>query len=74
MHHEPRSIAAVEGAWGDREVPPNAVRDRQVAANLRRRRGLVGETWFPPRDEVAALGAAQEAAMERSRELAAGAP
>src|ERR671914_945127 len=31
----------VEGVWGNREVPPQ-----------RRRRGLVGETWFPPRERA----------------------
>jgi hypothetical protein len=34
----------------------------------------VGETWFPPRDEAPTIAGAEEAAMERSRELAAGAP
>jgi hypothetical protein len=33
----------------------------------------VGETWFPPRDGATAIAGAQEAAMERSLELAAGA-
>src|ERR671919_236406 len=31
----------VEGVWGNREVPPQ-----------RRRRGPVGETWFPPRERA----------------------
>ena len=62
------------GLGGNREVPPRLIRDRMVAACSRRRRGLVGETWFPPRDGAAANAAAEEAAMERSRELAAGAP
>src|SRR5439155_14470330 len=67
--------AEAEGGGGRGEgekIPPK--RDRQVAANFRGRRGLAGETWFPTRDEVAARAATQEAAMERSRELAAGAP
>src|SRR5262249_62392194 len=62
------------GFGGNREVPPNAIRDPRVAAYFRGRRGGVGETWFPPRDGAAAHAAAEEAAMERSRELAAGAP
>src|SRR6266508_3153613 len=32
----------VEGVWGNREVPPPRVL----------RRGLVGETWFPPRERA----------------------
>src|SRR5712692_3936571 len=31
----------VEGVWGNREVPP-----------VVRRRGFVGETWFPPRERA----------------------
>ena len=62
------------GSGGNQGVPPFRVRDRQVAANLCGRRGPAGETWFPPRDGAAAHAAAEEAAMERSRELAAGAP
>jgi len=50
------------------------IRDRLVAACSRRKRGLVGETRFPPRDGAGANAAAEEAAMERLRELAAGAP
>ena len=33
-------VARGEGVWGNREVPPRPIR----------RRGLVGETWFPPRE------------------------
>ena len=32
----------------------------------------MGETWFPPWDGAAAAAAAEDAAMERSRELAEG--
>ena len=35
-----------------------------------RRKGSVGETWFPPREGAAK--AAEDAAMERSKELAEG--
>jgi hypothetical protein len=50
-------------------------RDRKVAVISQKRRGFVGETGFPPRDGAAASSAAAEkAAMERSRELAAGEP
>src|SRR5215207_8104857 len=37
LPHEQR-----EGVWGNREVPPRRAR----------RRGLVGETWFPPRERA----------------------
>jgi hypothetical protein len=41
---------------------------RSIAAG----RGIGGETWFPPRDGAAAGAAPEDAAMERSQELAAG--
>jgi hypothetical protein len=66
-----RSIAAWRGTGGNREVPPLAIRD-EVAANKKRRGGHMGEIWFPPRDGTAALAAVEDAAMERSRELAEG--
>jgi hypothetical protein len=44
----------VEREGENREVLPRAIRDMDVAAWLRRRRGPVGETGFPPRDGAAA--------------------
>src|SRR5919106_3296441 len=38
---QPLAYERVEGVWGNREVPPQ-----------HRRRGLVGETWFPPRERA----------------------
>src|ERR687891_490533 len=37
----PVAHEGVEGVWGNREVPPR-----------HQRRGLVGETWFPPRERA----------------------
>jgi hypothetical protein len=67
------SIAEWRGPGGNRKVPLSAIRDG-VAACSEKRRGHVGETWFPPRDGAAAEAAAEDAAMERSRELAEGEP
>src|SRR6266540_2932127 len=38
----PPACERVEGVWGNREVPPPQVL----------RRGLAGETWFPPRERA----------------------
>src|SRR3970282_1731864 len=39
---QPLAYERVEGVWGNREVPPRS----------QRRRGHVGETWFPPRERA----------------------
>src|SRR5712691_1842657 len=39
---QPLAYERGEGAWGNREVPPPWTL----------RRGLVGETWFPPRERA----------------------
>src|ERR687891_2072595 len=59
---QPLACERVEGVWGNREVPPQ-----------HRRRGFVGETWFPPRErakgERPSRGLAQDAGLERGVEL-----
>src|SRR5438445_4849455 len=40
---QPLPNERVEGAWGNREVPPHEAKEG----------GLVGETWFPPRERAA---------------------
>src|SRR5215218_7056264 len=50
---QPSAYERVEGVWGNREVPP-----------LGRRRGLVGKTWFPPRERA---GGARRSRRDRLR-------
>jgi hypothetical protein len=65
----PRSMAAGRRTGGNREVPPPALRDG-VEANSGEEGGAWGKHGLPHATEPEA----EEAAMERSRELAAGEP
>jgi len=63
------SIAAWRGPGGNREVPPPELLDG-VEANTEEEGGARGKHGFPRATEPEA----EEAARERSRELAAGEP
>ena len=55
MLRENRSIAAVEGAGGNREVPPKGVRDRPGRGELSRKKGARGGNMVSPTRRSARL-------------------
>jgi hypothetical protein len=76
-----RTIAAWRGLGGNREVPPNEIRAGRgdpsgaySAAYFPEEGGPRGKHGFPRATERSPKAVAEEAAMVRSRELAAGEP
>jgi hypothetical protein len=76
-----RTIGAWRGRGGNREVPPNEIRAGRddlsgaySAACIPKEGGSWGKHGFPHATERPPEAVAEEAAMVRSRELAAGEP
>src|SRR5918996_409726 len=59
----PLAHVHVEGVWGNREVPPQ-----------HRRRGHVGETWFPPRERAEGERRSYDALLGELAEILVGEP